>query len=89
MSTYQQRLVAAAEKRLSVLLQDTANLNLQFSELNRLRDRVGQAEGRVRNAGSGPRLNPVNIIRKSNAQAKRQRSVNHQLTVPADPHHDL
>jgi hypothetical protein len=45
MSIYEQRLAATAEKRVSVLLHDAANLNLQFSELNRLRDRVRQAEG--------------------------------------------
>src|SRR6266852_1869426 len=39
-------------------------------------------------AGSDPRLKSVNIVRKSSAQAKRKRSVNHQLTVPAQPRHD-
>jgi hypothetical protein len=45
MSTYQQeRLTAASEKRLSVLVHDIANLNLQLCELYKLRDRVRQAE---------------------------------------------
>jgi hypothetical protein len=44
MSTNHQRLAAAAAKRLSLILQDATNLNFQLSELNRLRDRVRQAE---------------------------------------------
>jgi hypothetical protein len=44
MSTYQQRLAAAAAKRLSLILHDAADLNFQLSELNRLRDRVRLAE---------------------------------------------
>jgi hypothetical protein len=43
MSTYQQLLAAAAAKHLS-LIRDAANLDFQLSELNRLRDRVRQAE---------------------------------------------
>jgi hypothetical protein len=44
MSTYEQRLAAAAAKRLSLILNDATNLNFQLSELNRLRDRVRRAE---------------------------------------------
>jgi len=44
MSTYQQRLTVALDKRLSVLVRDTANLNLQLGELYKLRDFVRQAE---------------------------------------------
>jgi hypothetical protein len=44
MSTHQQRLAAAAAKRLSLILRHAANLNFQMSELNRLRDRLRQAE---------------------------------------------
>jgi hypothetical protein len=44
MSSYQQRLITAYEVRLSVLLRNAANLNLQFYELNKLRSRVKQAE---------------------------------------------
>jgi hypothetical protein len=51
MSTYQQRLAAAAAKRLSLILHDAANLNFQLSELNRLRDRVRQAEVSAGNRG--------------------------------------
>jgi hypothetical protein len=42
MSTFQQRFGAAA--RLAALFRDAANLNLQLSELNKLRDRVGQGQ---------------------------------------------
>jgi hypothetical protein len=44
MTTYQQQLTVALEKRLSVLVEDTANLNLQLCELQRLHDRVRQAD---------------------------------------------
>jgi hypothetical protein len=44
MSTYQQQLTVALDKRLSVLVEDTANLNLQLCELHSLHDRVRQAE---------------------------------------------
>jgi hypothetical protein len=46
MSTHQQRLAAAAAKRLSLILSHAANLDFQMSELNRLRDRLRQAEVR-------------------------------------------
>jgi hypothetical protein len=42
MSTYQQRRTVAYERRLSALAHDTAELNLQLSELYKLRDRVRQ-----------------------------------------------
>ena len=42
MSTFQQRFDAAA--RLALLSRNAANLNRRLSELNRLRDRVRQAE---------------------------------------------
>ena len=48
MSTYQQRLTVVLEKRLSILVQDTANLNLQLRQLHRLQDRVRQADRSTR-----------------------------------------
>ena len=44
MSSYQQRIITAYETRLSVLLRNAENLNLQFYGLNKLRYRVKQAE---------------------------------------------
>jgi len=49
MSTFQQRFGAAA--RLAALFRDAANLNLQLSELNKLRDRVRQAQRLARKSG--------------------------------------
>ena len=48
MSTYQQRLMVVLEKRLSILVQNKANLNLQLRQLHRLRDRVRQADRSTR-----------------------------------------
>jgi hypothetical protein len=44
MSSHLQRSLTANETRLSVLLRNAANLNLQLHELNELRYRVKQAE---------------------------------------------
>jgi hypothetical protein len=44
MSIYQWRRTVAPEKSLSALAHDTAKLDLQLSELYKLRDRVRQAE---------------------------------------------
>jgi hypothetical protein len=54
MSTFQQRFGAAA--RLAALFRDGANLNLQLSELNKLRDRVRQAQLTARK--SRPKSDP-------------------------------
>jgi hypothetical protein len=48
MSTYQRRHTVAPEKSLSALAHDTAKLDLQLSELYKLRDRVRQAEQSAR-----------------------------------------
>ena len=56
MSTYQQRLTVALEKRLSVLVQDAANLNLQLCDLHRLHDRLRRADLSARKSrGKGNR----------------------------------
>jgi hypothetical protein len=70
MSTYERRLAAAAEKRLSVLLHDAVHLNLQFSELNRLRDRVGQAE-----------LSARKSLRTGNRKSRRRDEIKGQAAL--------
>ena len=61
MSTSQQRFMTAdPETLLSILSRDAADLHLQLSELNRLRDQVRQAQRflagsrRPRRIGAGP-----------------------------------
>jgi hypothetical protein len=53
MSTYQRRCAVAPKKSLSALAHDTARLDLQLSELHKLRDRVRQAELSARRSRCG------------------------------------
>ncbi len=71
MSTYQQqRLTAAPEKRLSVLVHDIANLNLQLCELYKLRDLVRQAEISARKSR-----------RRGNRKSKRRDEIQGQAAL--------
>jgi len=49
MSGSEQRLITADVTRLSILLRDAADLDRQLYELNKLRDRVRQAQRSARN----------------------------------------
>ena len=44
MSSFQQRIASATEKRLAAIATTAANLKAQFSELEKLRDQVRKAQ---------------------------------------------
>jgi hypothetical protein len=54
MSFYQQRLISAATTRPEGLIHGFVDLNLDLSELIRLRERVSQAQLSAGTAGDGP-----------------------------------
>ena len=80
MSTSKQWSMTADETRLSILLRDAADLDLQSYELNKLRYRVRQAQ---RKAASGPDIRSLTRSRQNtdHLTARRLHEVVHRLDL--------